>query len=120
MAAADFKVVEASARKKIFSVCTFCSNSTNGFDKKLFTAPQAKGPYFPILAEMKCGSEHETDELDRAIVCVACFHHLLRQWSSYERRCIPLSKRNYKLITGMQNMRYKNQLPINIGALTIS
>lgn len=101
MAAADFKVTDASTRRKVFSVCTFCNSSTNGFDKKLFTSPQPKGPFFPVLAEMENAINGMPDELGRVVVCVACFHHLLRQWSSYERRCIPLSKRNYNLITGM-------------------
>ena len=101
MAAAGYKVTDAATRRKIFTVCTFCNSSTNGFEKKLFTTPQPKGPFFPILAEMETGVNGDPDELGRTIVCVACFHHLLRQWSSYERRCIPLAKRCYKLITGM-------------------
>lgn len=84
----------------VFSLCTFCNNSTNGFDKKLFATEQPKGPFFPVLAELD-GSKAKLDLLGRAVVCVACFHHLLRQWSSFERRGIPVRKREYNIITGM-------------------
>ena len=83
-----------------FTSCTFCNNSTNGFEKRLFATAQPKGPFFPVLAELQ-GKKTKLDDLGRAVVCVACFHHLLRQWSSYERRGIPVRKREYNIITGM-------------------
>lgn len=86
-----------------FSLCTFCNNSTNGFEKRLFATQQPKGPFFPVLAELH-GKKTKLDDLGRAVVCVACFHHLLRQWSSYERRGIPVRMREYNIITGMPFM----------------
>lgn len=83
-----------------FTICTFCNNSTNGFEKRLFATEQPKGPFFPVLVELQ-GSKTKLDLLGRAVVCVACFHHLLRQWSSFERRGIPVRKREYNIITGM-------------------
>ena len=88
----------------VFSLCTFCNNSTNGFEKRLFATEQPKGPFFPILAELQ-ESKTKLDLLGRAIVCVACFHHLLRQWSSFERRGIPVRKREYNIIAGMGLIR---------------
>ena len=88
----------------VFSLCTFCNNSTNGFEKRLFAKEQPKGPFFPVLAELQ-GSKTQLDLLGRAVVCVACFHHLLRQWSSFERRGIPVRKREYNIITGMGLIR---------------
>lgn len=82
------------------TLCTFCNNSTNGFEKRLFATAQPKGPFFPVLAELQ-GKKTKLDDLGRAVVCVACFHHLLRQWSSFERRGIPVRKREYNIITGM-------------------
>ena len=84
-----------------FTICTFCNNSTNGFEKRLFATTQPKGPFFPVLAELQ-GKKTKLDDLGRAVVCVACFHHLLRQWSSFERRGIPVRKREYNIITGMR------------------
>lgn len=84
-----------------FKLCTFCNNSTNGFEKRLFATTQPKGPFFPVLAELQ-GKKTKLDDLGRAVVCVACFHHLLRQWSSFERRGIPVRKREYNIITGMR------------------
>ena len=86
-----------------FTLCTFCNNSTNGFEKRLFATTQPKGPFFPVLAEVQ-GKKTTLDGLGRAVVCVACFHHLLRQWSSFERRGIPLQKREYNIISGMRLM----------------
>jgi len=83
-----------------FTLCTFCNNSTNGFEKRLFATTQPKGPFFPVLAEVQ-GRRTTLDDLGRAVVCVACFHHLLRQWSSFERRGVPLRKREYNIISGM-------------------
>ena len=87
-----------------FTLCTFCNKSTNGFEKRLFATTQPKGPFFPVLAELQ-GRKTKLDDLGRAVVCVACFHHLLRQWSSYERRSIPVPKREYNIITGMRFKR---------------
>ena len=83
-----------------FSLCFFCNNSTNGLEKRLFATLQPKGPFFPVLADLQ-GKGKKLDALGRAVVCVACFHHLLRQWSSYERRGIPIRKREYSIIAGM-------------------
>lgn len=89
----------------LLSLCTFCNNPTSGLQKKLFATEQTKGPFFPILANLQ-GSKTKLDLLGRAVVCGACFHHLLRQWSGYERRGVPHRKREYKFITGM------NKLPV--------
>lgn len=86
-----------------FTLCTFCNNSTNGFEKRLFATTQPKGPFFPVLAEVQ-GKKTTLDSLGRAVVCVACFHHLLRQWSSFERRGVPLRRREYNIISGMRFM----------------
>ena len=83
----------------VLSLCTFCNSSTNGFGKKLFATEQTKGPFFPILAKLQ-GPNTKLDLLGRAVVCGTCFHDLLRQWSSYERRGIPFRKREYKVISG--------------------
>ncbi|XP_048587859.1 trichohyalin isoform X2 [Nematostella vectensis] len=80
-------------------LCTFCNKPTNGYEKWLFARSQDKGPFFPVLSEIR-GDSAWCDDLGRALVCVACFHHLLRQWSSFERRGIPLKKRDYLLIPG--------------------
>lgn len=87
-----------------FTLCTFCNNSTSGFEKRLFATTQPKGPFFPVLADVE-GRKTSLDDLGRAVVCVACFHHLLRQWSSFERRGVPLRKREYNIISGMRFMR---------------
>ena len=84
----------------LLSLCTFCNRPTGGLEKKLFATEQTKGPFFPVLANLQ-GSKTKLDSLGRAVVCGACFHHLLRQWSSYERRGVPFRKREYKVITGM-------------------
>lgn len=86
-----------------FTLCTFCNNSTSGFEKRLFATTQPKGPFFPVLADVE-GRKTTLDDLGRAVVCVACFHHLLRQWSSFERRGVPLRKREYNIISGMRFM----------------
>lgn len=101
MASMDINSTWQNSEKPTKSVklCTFCNNSTNGFDKWLHASEQDKGPFFPILAEIR-GEDSVFDDLGRWLVCVACFHHLLRQWSSYERRCIPLKKRQYNLVGG--------------------
>ena len=98
MAASSSKSGNGQTPKQC-KLCTFCNNSTNGYEKRLFTEPQPKGPFFPILTEIE-GASIDLDELGRAVVCIACFHHLLRQWSSFERRGIPLQKRVYNLVTG--------------------
>lgn len=84
----------------LLSLCTFCNSPTGGLEKKLFATEQTKGPFFPVLANLQ-GSKTKLDFLGRAVVCGACFHHLLRQWSSSERRGVPIRKREYKVITGM-------------------
>lgn len=86
-----------------FTLCTFCNNSTSGFEKRLFATTQPKGPFFPVLADVE-GRKTTLDDLGRAVVCVACFHHLLRQWSSFERRGVPLRKREYNIISGTRFM----------------
>lgn len=83
----------------IVRLCTFCNNSTNGFDKWLYVSEQAKSPFFPILGTIR-GQETIYDDSGKALVCIACFHHLLRQWSSFDRRRVPLQKREYSLIAG--------------------
>lgn len=93
----------------LLSLCTFCNSPTGGLEKKLFATEQTKGPFFPVLADLQ-GSKTKLDLLGRAVVCGACFHHLLRQWSSYERRGVPIRKREYKVITGM------NLISVNIHA----
>lgn len=80
-------------------LCTFCNNSTNGYDKWLYVSEQTKSPFFPILGQIR-GEQTIYDDAGKALVCIACFHHLLRQWSSFDRRRIPQQKREYSLIAG--------------------
>lgn len=101
MADTDLKLSSTNEEKQ-FTICTFCNNSTNGYEKRLFAVEQPKGPFFPVLAVLQ-RDKTKLDVLGRAVVCVACFHHLLRQWSSFERRGIPIRKREYNIITGMLN-----------------
>ena len=103
MASLDMKTDQRASTngEPAFTLCTFCNNSTNGFEKRLFATTQPKGPFFPVLAEVQ-GKKTTLDDLGRAVVCVACFHHLLRQWSSFERRGVPLRKREYNIISGMR------------------
>ncbi|CAH3172314.1 unnamed protein product, partial [Porites evermanni] len=60
----------------------------------------------PVLAELQ-RDQTKLDLLGRAVVCVACFHHLLRQWSSFERRGIPIRKREYNIITDDRVSNYQ-------------
>ena len=103
MASTGLKSSATNGQITEFTLCTFCNNSTNGFEKRLFATEQPKGPFFPVLAELQ-GAKSKLDILGRAVVCVACFHHLLRQWSSFERRGIPVRKREYNIITGMRHL----------------
>jgi len=101
MASSD-TVLESLESTQITPVklCTFCNNSTNGYDKWLYVTEQDRSPFFPVLGTIR-GKNTIYDESRKALVCIACFHHLLRQWSSFDRRRVPLQKREYSLVTGM-------------------
>lgn len=105
MASSDtvLEIVESSKVAPV-KLCTFCNNAKNGCDKWLYVIEQDRSPFFPILGTIR-GAKTIYDESGKALVCIACFHHLLRQWSSFDRRRVPLQKREYSLVTGMQFSR---------------
>ncbi len=81
-------------------ICIFCNNTIFGAEKIVETTRKLRrGPYFPQLAHLQ-SSVGKIDTLGRAVVCLPCFHQLVRQWNSYEMKNIPMSRRAYKHISG--------------------
>lgn len=81
-------------------ICLFCNNTIHGVEKVVETTRKLRrGPYFPQLAHLQ-SSVGKIDTMGRAVVCLACFHQLLRQWNSFEMNNIPMSERIYKHVSG--------------------
>lgn len=88
------------SRKRI---CTFCNNTIEGVEKVVETTRKLRcGPYFPQLAYLQ-SAVGKIDTLGRAVVCLSCFHQLLRQWSTYEQKNVPFQRRKYSYISGKVN-----------------
>ena len=81
-------------------ICTFCNSTIHGAEKVVETTRKLRrAPYFPQLAHLQ-SSVGKIDTMGRAVVCLQCFHELLRQWNTYEMKNIPMSMRTYKHVSG--------------------
>ena len=81
-------------------ICTFCNGAIKDVEKVVETTRKLRrGPYFPQLAYLQ-SPVGKIDRLGRAIVCLSCFHQLLRQWNTYENNNVPVQRRVYKHVSG--------------------
>ena len=82
-------------------ICAFCNSAIYEAEKFVETRRKLRrGPYFPQLAYLD-SSVGKLDYMGRAIVCLSCFHVLLRQWNTYELNNIAVSMRTYTYVPGM-------------------